>query len=72
MHLGEAQTRIHVSDEQKLMLRQSFAEEINPSLDTLRSLSEAVGLSEQRIHKWFSNERNRRKKKEVEPFEESK
>ena len=66
MYLSSGKLRTVFSDEQKSVLRQSFAKQAYPSEDTLKSLSKVVGLSEQVIHTWFRNERERKRGKRTE------
>ena len=53
-----------INDEQRSVLKQSFADETYPSEDTIQKLSKQLGLKKILLYIWFRNERNKLRKRE--------
>ena len=47
----------YLDKNQLLVLRESFENDIYPTADTIRSLSDSLGLSRPQVTIWFRNER---------------
>ena len=58
-------TKICYSAKQRSLLRKSFSKETYPSQDTLRNLSQMVGLSKHQVYQWFCNERRNERNKKI-------
>ena len=58
---------IHFDDNQRLVLKESFAKDPYPTQDTIKILSDVLGVDKRKVRRWFSSERCRLRKKKV-PF----
>ena len=68
--LDEIETYKHKSrrrlyDEEKSVLKQSFAENLYPTMETIRNLSKTLGFSTLRVNNWFNYERRKKNKTQV-------
>ena len=61
MHLDKihSHTAAKLNDNQKSVLKESFAKEPYPSKDTRQKLSEKLGLKVKTVYNWFKDERGR-------------
>ena len=53
---------IHLDDNQRSVLKESFAKHPYPNQDTLRNLSDVLGVDKRKLHNWFISEGCRLKK----------
>ena len=61
--LRSGKVRVILADHQKLILMEIYAKESHPSKETIRKLSEVIGLSELKVEYWFCNQRRKDREK---------
>ena len=54
-----------LNDNQRSMLTQWFAKDLYPKQDTIRYLSDVLGVDKGKVYRWFITERKRLKKKKI-------
>ena len=54
-----------LNDNQRSVLKQWFAKDPYPKRDTIRKLSDTLGVDKRKVYNWFNNERNRLKKNKI-------
>ena len=62
---GETHSRSLLSEKQSSVLMESFVKDPYPTWDTLRNVSEVIGLSEQKVYRWFDEERSKERDNKI-------